>query len=278
MKIISKVILAGAVVVAAKGLDNRLEVSHYTIKSDKLPEEFDDFKIVHLSDFHCDTTAGLTDAVRGENPDIICITGDMTHDTGSYEPFIRLLEELLKIAPVYIVSGNHDVWRNDYDELVKKCKELGAVFLQNESVEITKGDSKINISGIEDPSSVTHNVIVKKINEGLQKILIPDCFNVLMFHRANLLDMFDNKGFDLILSGHMHGGQFRIPGIGGVVSPKTNFIQKGRIFFPKYFGGEYALGNTKMIVSRGVGNPTILPRVFNRPEICSIILKKNPVA
>ena len=100
-----------------------------------------------------------------------------------------------------------------------------------------------------------------------------DGFNVLMFHRANLLDVFKNTDFDLILSGHMHGGQFRIPGIGGVVSPKTNFMQKGRIFFPKYFGGEYSLDDTKMIVSRGIGNPTILPRVFNRPEICSITLK-----
>ncbi|MBR3791333.1 MAG: metallophosphoesterase, partial [Clostridia bacterium] len=109
--------------------------------------------------------------------------------------------------------------------------------------------------------------------DGLNNLLVSDGFNVLMFHRANLLDVFKNTDFDLILSGHMHGGQFRIPGIGGVVSPKTNFMQKGRIFFPKYFGGEYSLDDTKMIVSRGIGNPTILPRVFNRPEICSITLK-----
>lgn len=273
MRFINKIVLAGTVVVIAKGLDNRLEVSHYTINSNKLPKEFDGFKIMHLSDFHCDTTAGLTDAVRNEHPDIICITGDMAHDTGSYEPFIRLLEEIIKIAPVYIVSGNHDVWRKDYDEMIEKCKEIGAVVLQNESDTIKRDDKIINISGLEDPSSVTHNIILEKIKNGLEKLLVSDDFNILLFHRANLLDAFNDTGFDLILSGHMHGGQFRIPGIGGVVSPKTNFMQKGRIFFPKYFGGEYTLKDTKMIVSRGIGNPTILPRVFNRPEICSIILK-----
>ncbi len=275
MKLINKIVLAGAVVVIAKGLDNRLEVSHYTIKSKKLPKEFDGFKIVHLSDFHCDTTAGLTDAVRSEHPDVICITGDMTHDTGSYEPFMRLLEEIIKIAPVYIVSGNHDVWRKDYDEMIEKCRSIGAIVLQNESNFIEKNSKKISIYGLEDPSSVTHSIIHKKIQDGLDKLSMSDGFNILLFHRANLLDVFKNTDFDLILSGHMHGGQFRIPGIGGVVSPKTNFMQKGRIFFPKYFGGEYALDDTKMIVSRGIGNPTILPRVFNRPEICSITLKSE---
>ncbi len=273
MKLINKIVLAGAVVVIAKGLDNRLEVSHYTIKSNKLPKEFDGFRIMHLSDFHCDTTAGLTDAIRNEHPDIICITGDMTHDTGSYEPFMRLLEEIIKIAPVYMISGNHDVWRKDYDDMIEKSKEIGAIVLQNESDFIEKDNKKISISGLEDPSSVTHSIISKKIKDGLEKLSISDGFNLLLFHRANLLDAFNDMGFDLILSGHMHGGQFRIPGIGGVVSPKTNFMQKGRIFFPKYFGGEYMLNDTKMIVSRGIGNPTILPRVFNRPEICSITLK-----
>lgn len=277
MKLLGKVLLAGAVIVAAKGLDNRLEVSHYTVKSDKIPEKFDNFRILHLSDFHCDSTAGLVDAIKNENPDIICVTGDMTHDTGSIEPFISLLQQIIKISPVYIVSGNHDVWRNDYSQLVEKCREIGAVVLEDESIIINKECDSISISGINDPYSVNHDKICKKIDISISKISKIDGFNILLFHRANLLDMFKDCGFDLILSGHMHGGQFRIPGVGGVVSPKTNFMGKGRIFFPKYFGGEYSLNNTKMIVSRGIGNPTILPRVFNRPEICTIILKKNSI-
>ena len=277
MKFLGKVLLAGAVIVTAKGLDNRLEVSHYTVKSDKLPIKFDGFRILHLSDFHCDCTAGLVDAIKNENPDIICITGDMTHDTGSIEPFIGLSQQIIEISPVYLVSGNHDVWRNDYSQLVEKCREIGAVVLEDESAIINKDNESISISGINDPYSVNHDEISQKIDNSISKISKIDGFNILSFHRANLLDMFNDCGFDLILSGHMHGGQFRIPGVGGVVSPKTNFMGKGRIFFPKYFGGEYSLNNTKMIVSRGIGNPTILPRVFNRPEICTIILKKNSI-
>ena len=109
MKKSNVVLFAAAALVAAKGLDNRLEISHYRIKSDELPLEFDGFKIVHISDFHCDKTAGLIDAIRNEKPNIICATGDMAHDDGSYEPFINLLKAIIDIAPVYIVSGKANI-------------------------------------------------------------------------------------------------------------------------------------------------------------------------
>ena len=274
MKLLTKVLLASAAVAAAKGLDNRLEISHYLVKSGNLPDEFHDFRILHLSDFHCDKSAGLVDAIRSEEPDIICITGDMTHDTGSYLPFLNLLKQIIKIAPVYMVSGNHDVWRKDYQKLVNECKETGAFVLQDESIAVERCNSKIFISGIEDPYSVNHTAVCEKIENSLINLKQKEGFNILLFHRANLLDYLKDKGFDLILAGHMHGGQFRIPGVGGVVSPKTNFTSNSRVFFPKYFGGEYKHADTKMIVSRGIGNPTILPRIFNRPEICIITLKK----
>lgn len=277
MKLLSKVLIAASAVIAVKGLDNRLEISRYVVNSDKLPDEFDGFKILQLSDFHCDTTAGLSEAVRNEQPDIICMTGDMTHDIGSCEPFLYLLKQINDIAPIYLISGNHDVWRNDYQKLIEKCRTCGAIVLQDEMRTVTRGNAAIGIAGIEDPSSVNHDTILKKINNALSNIHPIEGFNMLLFHRANLLDMFADTEFDLILSGHMHGGQFRIPGIGGVVSPKTNIYDNGRIFFPKYFGGEYTLNNIKMIVSRGIGNPTILPRFFNRPEICTITLKKKPI-
>ena len=275
MKKSNVILFAAAALVAAKGLDNRLEISHYRIKSDELPLEFDGFKIVHISDFHCDKTAGLIDAIRNEKPNIICATGDMAHDDGSYEPFINLLKAIIDIAPVYIVSGNHDVWRSDYNEMVKKCRELGAIYLEDERVFINKGDDKIAITGISDPFSSVGVIINENINKSFEKVTQYDGYEIVLFHRANFLDKFKNRGYNLVLSGHMHGGQFRIPGGRGVVSPKTNFNDKTKIFFPKYFGGEYEDKNTKMIVSRGIGNPTFLPRVFNRPEICSIILNKG---
>ena len=274
MKFLTKVLLAGTAVAVAKGLDNRLEISHYFVESGNLTDKFNNFRILHLSDFHCDKSAGLVDAIKNEEPDIICITGDMTHDTGTYLPFTNLLKQLVKIAPVYIVSGNHDVWRKDYPQLVEECRKIGAFVLRDDSIEIIRENAKIVVSGIEDPYAVNHSTVCKRIENSLLQLEKADGFNMLLFHRANLLDYLKDKGFDLILAGHMHGGQFRIPGKGGVVSPKTNFTSNSRVFFPKYFGGEYAHNNTKMIVSRGVGNPTILPRIFNRPEICMITLKK----
>ncbi len=272
MKKRNMLLCAAMVLVAAKGFDNRLEVVHYRVKSKKLHQEFNNFRIVHISDFHCDKTAGIIDAIRNERPDIICATGDMTHDVGSYEPFINLLGAMLEIAPVYIISGNHDVWRTDCDELIRKCKQMGAVYLQDERVYIKKGDAQIAITGIDDPFSSTYRIINENIQKSLSKFSEYNGYNILLFHRANLLDKFKGKGYDLILSGHMHGGQIRIPGIGGMICPKTNLHDKTKILFPKYLGGEYDIGDTKAVVSRGIGNPVIIPRIFNKPEICSIIL------
>lgn len=275
MKKTTMMLAAGAALVVAKGLDNRLEVTHYTASSDKIPPEFDGFKILLLADLHCDKTAGIAEAVRQENPDIICCPGDMTHDDVPYEPFISLLKKLVNIAPTYITSGNHDVWRTDFEELVKVCKDTGAIFLRNERTTIEKNGEKIIISGIEDPNCTSYNGIRESMASALDKLPEQDGYEILLFHRANLLDMLVSKGFDLILSGHMHGGQIRIPGMGGLMCPKTNIHDKTGIIFPKYFGGEYNREGTKMIVTRGIGNKTIIPRLFNRPEICTITLKNK---
>ncbi len=273
MKTLSKVLLTGAVIAAVKGLDNRLEITHYTAVSKKIPKAFDGFKICLFSDLHNDTTAGLSDAVRGEHPDIICIPGDMTNDKGSFSPFISLLDRLVDIAPVYITSGNHDVWRSDYNELVSACKKMGAYFLEDENAYIEKDSSKIRVCGICDPVARSAAATEKNLFSSLEKIQPEDIYTILLFHRANLFDFLSNSGFDLILSGHMHGGQIRIPGIGGFVSPKTNVLSGSGLLFPNYISGEFNKNNTKMIVTRGIGNPSFIPRLYNRPELCSITLK-----
>ena len=273
MKKTTVLLAAGAALVVAKGLDNRLEVTHYTVSSEKIPQEFDGFKISLIADLHCDKTAGIAEAIREENPDIICCPGDMTHDDVPYAPFLNLLKNLVKIAPTYITSGNHDIWRTDYEELVSVCRDAGAIFLRNERTHITRNGEKIILSGIEDPNCTSYNGIRDAMSEVLSKLPEQEEYEILLFHRANLLDMLVSKGFDLILSGHMHGGQIRIPGIGGLMCPKTNIHDKTGIIFPKYFGGEYQRENTKMIVTRGIGNKAIIPRLFNRPEICTITLK-----
>lgn len=262
---------AAALLVAAKGLDNRIEVTYYNVPSPKIPREFDNFKIVHISDYHNDPAPGLISEIKTAHPDIIVMTGDMTHDKGgSYLPALELIKRLVKIAPCYIVSGNHDIWRNDYPEFVSDCRNAGAIFLQNETVPIKQGESEILISGMEDVFSKVRSR--QKITQYLKNFSVSEQYQILLFHRANALDCIKDFGFDLILAGHLHGGQVRIPHFGGVCSPLSGMTEDKTILFPKYSGGIYKHKDCTMIVNRGIGNPMPIPRLYNRPEIGIITL------
>ena len=265
----------GGALLVAKGLDDRLETTHYTISSSKIPQEFDKFRIVQISDVHSATVPGLVAEIKGEAPDIIVSTGDLVHDRGSYEPAIRLIKKLTKIAPVYAVSGNHDLRRSDYGSYLKALDGSGVVSLHNQSTEIKKGNASIMLSGIEDPFSEDGARINNNNLNSFSKLNRTDNFHILLFHRANHLDILKDKGIDLILSGHMHGGQFRFPNGRGICAPKSSWGSSKKMLFPKYFGGHYKHNSTDMIVNRGIGNPMIIPRLFNRPEISVIILESS---
>ncbi len=276
MKNIFKISLAaGAVCLAAAALDSRLEVSYYDVESDRLPDEFDGFKIAHISDYHNCPVTGLNEKIKAHAPDMIAMTGDMTSDRegSSYLPAIELISELVKLAPCFIVSGNHDTWRNDYKDFVASCKNAGAHFLQNETYPFERNGRQILISGMEDVFTKVR--AEEKAAEYLDNFSVGESYQILLFHRANLLDKVKDFGFDLILSGHLHGGQVRIPYIGGVFMPLSSMSESSRILFPKYSGGLYQFGTTSAIVNRGIGNPMIVPRVFNRPELGIITLKST---
>ncbi len=272
-KAIKTLALTGGILCAVKGLDNRLEVTHYNISSPKIPKNFDGFKILQISDYHCDAIPGIVSETHCEMPDIIVSTGDLADDDGSYEPAIRLCEQLLKIAPVYAVNGNHDVWRADYKKFDRELADTGVRTLHNERIQLESGGERIGLCGIDDPLSNDE----KKFGRGLEKSLsqLPPYqgYDILLFHRANMFDMIKQHGFDLVLAGHMHGGQIRLPSGRGIVAPKSAWTGKASMFFPKYVGGHYRYGDTEMIVSRGLGNPMIIPRLFNRPEITVITLR-----
>lgn len=272
-KVIKALALTGGVLCAVRGLDNRLEITHYTIESSKIPKQFDGYRIVQISDYHCDSMPGLANEIRNEAPDLIVSTGDLVHDRGSYAPALRLTERLVQIAPVYMVTGNHDVWRSDYHKLERELMDLGANMLHNERVFLKRDGAQIALSGIDDPFAVDSDRIAKAVQDALKKLSPYEGYDILLFHRANLLDQVKRHGFELVLAGHMHGGQFRFPGLGGFVSPKSNLSSSSHVFFPKYFGGYYRSDDTDMIVNRGLGNPMIIPRVFNRPELVTITLK-----
>lgn len=272
-KIIKNLALAGGILCIVKGLDDRLETTHYLMESPEIPEEFNGFRILQFSDLHADSIPGLVDEIRNEAPDIIVSTGDLVHDRGSYAQGVRICKRLMEIAPVYAVTGNHDLWRADYSEFERELTDIGVRTLHNERVELTKGDAKIGLAGIDDPFSRDNARIKQTIKQSLKQIPKYDGYDILLFHRANLLDLLKNHGFNLILSGHMHGGQFRLPvGGQGVISPKSSW-NGSKLFFPKYFAGHYNSKKTQMIVNRGVGNPMIIPRLFNRPELTVVTLK-----
>lgn len=272
-KFIKTAAAAGGAVLLAKGLDNRLEVTHYYVKSPKIPREFNGFKIVQISDLHSDNPPCLTAEIRHEAPDIIVSTGDLVHHRGSYMRMTELCGRLVKIAPVYAVSGNHDLWRGDYGEFENALSEAGVKTLNSEHIVLEKGGDKISLYGIADPFAVTTENIKKFMDREYARLPESDGYKILLFHRANWLDYFKDKPFDLIISGHMHGGQVRIPMLGGFISPRSSWSDKKRILFPKYFGGRYDEYGRVMIVSRGLGNPMPIPRVFNRPELVVITLE-----
>lgn len=273
MKKLSKLLLAGGVLCAIKGLDNRLELTHYTVSSSAVPPEFNRFKIVQISDYHCDSIPGLETEIANERPDIIVCTGDMADDKGSYVPAVRLIERIAEIAPVYMVTGNHDLWRSDYTAFVRECEAAGGKYLHNSRVILKKNYGQIALSGLDDPFIRDKDKMAQAVKKSLASLPKYDGFEILLFHRANMLDELKNKGFDLILSGHMHGGQIRLPmSRNGVCAPRSTIIGGGSMFFPKYTGGLYQSGNTQMIVNRGLGNPMVIPRLFNRPEITVVTL------
>ncbi len=264
--------VTGGAFMLAQGIDRRLEVTDYTVTSDKIPMSFDGFKIAQISDYHNDSVPGVTDAVRDIKPDIIVSTGDLADDEGSYLPALHLCERIASVAPVYAVTGNHDVWRDDYNDFERDIANAGVTTLHNERVILESGGESVSLSGIDDPFTLNSTKAGETVRKCLAKIRGYDGYDILLFHRANLFDCVKDQGFDLILSGHMHGGQVRLPGGRGIVAPKSGWTSSG-MFFPKYTSGRYASEGCEMLVSRGIGNPMAIPRLFNRPELTVITLK-----
>ncbi len=271
LKIAGGGILAAAAGVCAAKAVSGPDITEYEIYSKKLPEKFDGFKIAHISDFHCACIPELVPVIKSINADIIVSTGDMVNKNNSIERAVNLTRKLTDIAPLYMVSGNHDKERVEHMEIEDICNGGEGRFLHNESVLIERGGESIQLSGTDDPyAGARDDYVQRAMNEKLDMLRPYSGFHILLFHRANLADIPAQRGFDLMLAGHMHGGQIRIPKIGGILPPKSN-IDNG--FFPKYTGGKYIIGNSTLIVNRGLGNPIPIPRINNHPEI--VVIKLN---
>ncbi|MCH4566171.1 metallophosphoesterase [Bacillus sp. ES1-5] len=254
--------------------NNLISITEVKITSSKIPSAFKGFKILQISDLHNkkfgDNQETLIQKVKSINPDIIAITGDLI-DSKSYDPEVsmELIRELVKKYPVYFVTGNHEKWSGKYNDLEKELKQHHVTVLRNEHVTIQIGGQDIHILGIDDPEFVTGNRdegnVVKDEIIKAKFEMQPDTYNVLLSHRPEFLTEYADKQIDLVLSGHAHGGQVRLPFIGGLVAPNQGIL-------PTYTAGLYEKQNTSIVVSRGLGNSIIPQRIFNRPELVVVQL------
>lgn len=253
-----------------------LEIYKYNVKSEDIPSEFDNFRIVQISDLHNaefgENNEKLLLMLKQADADIIAITGDMIDSRNTdIDVAISFAQKAVNIAPVYYVNGNHESRvLGEYEKLKQGLTDAGVTILENSSADITIGDEAITLIGINDPTfrmDIVDDTMEQNIAHQLVNV-IPDNDNykVLLAHRPEYFDVYAGN-VDLVLSGHAHGGQFRIPFIGGLVAP-------GQGFFPEYYEGSHIKENTEMIVSRGIGNSIIPFRINNKPEIIVAELTK----
>ena len=251
-----------------------LEQTTYSISSEKLPDAFEGFRIVHISDLH-NTEFGqdnekLLKMVAVAKPDLIAITGDVIDSRRTdMDIAFRFVQEAAKIAPCYYVTGNHESRLDDYDRLKDGLQERGVVILEDGSVNMERDGAVIRVLGVDDPAFVpvySPEEISALMDVKLRNIQ-PDneIFTILLSHRPELFDVYVQHGLNLVLTGHAHGGQVRMPWIGGLYMP-------GQGLFPEYDAGMFAENGTTMIISRGLGNSAFPLRVNNRPEVVVIEL------
>lgn len=256
----------------------KLDITEYTLENDNLPESFNEFKIVHLSDLH-NTEFGkdnekLLKIIKEQKPDAVFVTGD-TID-GFYTNIqipINLFKEVLKICDVYFVVGNHEsrVNINVYTEFIDTLNEIGVIVLKDSSAYIKKYEEKIQVIGLKDSSEYKadyNNDYGDKITEAINNLDDKTTFSILLSHHPELFPEYKNTDVDLVFSGHAHGGQFRLPFIGGIIAPEQGL-------FPEFDAGVFTENNTTMVVSRGLGNSIVPVRINNSPEIVVVTLKNK---
>ncbi len=275
-KRIKAMLLAAAVLAGfCTWQNNDLTVSRSQAMSGRIPAEFDGYTIVQVSDLHNKEFGRgqrrIMWKLAEQKPDIIVITGDMIDSRNTdVETALDFAGKAAEVAPCYYVSGNHESRvPGKYEELKSGLIECGVTVLENEAVTLEGNGAHIALIGVQDPAfgaayllGDERAVMVQQLTE-----LIKDekDFSILLSHRPEMLDVYAAAGINLVFTGHAHGGQWRLPGIGGLIAP-------GQGFFPEYTEGAHTAGDTTMYVSRGLGNSLMPIRIFNRPELVVVEL------
>lgn len=257
-------VLAILVALALIALDERLTLRTYTVASPKLTAEV---RLAVVTDFHSsDNADDVVAMVASCAPDAVLMVGDMFDDDTANRPTERtlsLMRQLSALYPCYYVSGNHEAWTGEMDALYQQTEEAGVTVLRMSSGVLTVRGQRIALCGIPDPYEMVFSGAPdteEQLRQALEDVDSAD-FTVLLAHRPELLAKYAQFPLDLVVSGHAHGGQVRIPGVlNGLYAPNQGW-------FPKLAGGAYTQDGTTLIVSRGLAVRTRLPRIFNRPEV-----------
>lgn len=257
--------------------NNGLTTTRLDYENEKIPAAFDGYRIVQISDLHNKTFGenqkALLNQVAQLKPDAIFLTGDLidSHRTNLADA-MAFVTGAVELAPVYYVTGNHENYSGVLSEFLPQLEDAGVVLLQDESLLLERDGAQIALFGAMDPGSVkAADGAVEKpapLPDRLNALSeeYTDYFRILLSHRPEYFASYAAAGFDLVFSGHAHGGQWRMPFLGGLYAP-------GQGILPQYTSGFYSEGETTMVVSRGLGNSVFPLRLFNRPEILAVTLR-----
>jgi len=257
--------------------NNHINITSSEYVNPKIPATFDGFVIARVSDLHNKTFGEkqkyILAKLKSVEPDIIVVTGDIIDRRRvDLAVAIEFVKGAAKIAPVYYVTGNHEAWSEQFDITKAWLIESGVIFMDDKTVTLTKGVDSIHLMGISDPDFLTteyaQGTNVTQATLQLAKWTEVQDFRILLTHRPELFKLYSANQMDLIFAGHAHGGQIRLPLIGGVVAPDQGLL-------PKFTSGSYVRDASTMYVSKGLGNSIFPIRINDGPEIVVVTLRKQ---
>ena len=261
--------------------NNTLQIARYEIVDAKIPASFDDYLLAQVSDLHGKLfeprNEPLLAALHEARPDAILVTGDLFDERHTNDLEAReFLERAKEVAPVYYITGNHES-NLDYASAAKALalvEASGAIFLDGKVCELSprgNGDDRIRLYGVADPpceEDFFEGVDARL--DALEGKRDRSRFEILLAHRPEGIARYAARGYDLVLSGHAHGGLFRFP----LLCPEGLFAP-GQGWFPRYTAGIHEIGKTREIISRGLGSSVIPTRLFNRPKLVLCALRSR---
>lgn len=253
--------------------NNGLMVTEYEFPLPPEQAQLDAVRIAQISDLHSKDFGGALERLLEEQaPDIVVLTGDLVdrRDT-DFTTALALARTSAQLAPTFYVPGNHEAflsWSGRYAQLRDSLVQAGVQVLENEAETIKIGAGTLNLIGLLDPAFYDAGLELAEgiFTQELPQLVRPGQLNLLLAHRPSLIAAYAQGGVDLVFSGHAHGGQVRLPFVGGLIAPDEGW-------FPQYTSGLYSMGDTLEVVSRGLGNSIIPQRVFNRPELVVVTLR-----